>query len=161
MHIPSLMKIHWIYARYRPETKIRMCLGANSSVKNGQNLPFSNRKPDLQSINAHTKFGENPLIFTQVIVPKGNYGWTDLSNPKPDLHNISTHTKFGKFHLPVYLLKQSSRNANTDRQMKDEKSYNRRTDIIMTDRWTDTQMQNMKPYHPNTIMWQGIKNIYV
>ena len=29
-------------------------------------------KPDLHNINAHIKFGENPLIFTQVIIWKRN-----------------------------------------------------------------------------------------
>ena len=33
-------------------------------------------KPDLHSVNAHTKFGENPLIFTQVIVRKWTDGYT-------------------------------------------------------------------------------------
>ena len=34
------------------------------------NLPISNPKLDLQNINAHTKFGENSMMFTQVIVRK-------------------------------------------------------------------------------------------
>ena len=41
---------------------------ADNSVKNSRNLPISNPKPDLHNINAHTKFGENPLMFTQVII---------------------------------------------------------------------------------------------
>ena len=36
----------------------------------GRNLPKSNPKPDLHSINVHIKLGENPLRFTQVIVRK-------------------------------------------------------------------------------------------
>ena len=43
---------------------------ADNSVKNWRNLPISNPKPDLHNINAHTKFGENPLMFTQVIIRK-------------------------------------------------------------------------------------------
>ena len=43
---------------------------ADNSVKIYGNLPISNPKPDLQNINAHTKFGENPLMFTQVIIRK-------------------------------------------------------------------------------------------
>ena len=43
---------------------------ANNSVKIWRNLPISNPKPDLHNINAHTKFGENPLMFTQVIIRK-------------------------------------------------------------------------------------------
>ena len=36
---------------------------ADNSVKIWWNLPISNPKPDLYSINAHTKSGENPLMF--------------------------------------------------------------------------------------------------
>ena len=43
---------------------------ADNSVKNWQNLRISNPKPDLHNINVHTKFGENPLMFTQVIIWK-------------------------------------------------------------------------------------------
>ena len=37
---------------------------ADNFVKIWRILPISNLKPDLYNINAHTKFGENPLIFT-------------------------------------------------------------------------------------------------
>ena len=43
---------------------------ADNSVKIWQNLAISNPKPDLHNINAHTMFGENPLMFTQVIIRK-------------------------------------------------------------------------------------------
>ena len=47
------------------------------TVKILRNLPISNPKPFLHNINAHTKFGENPLMFTQVINWKQNTdGWT-------------------------------------------------------------------------------------
>ena len=36
------------------------------------NLPISIPKPDVHNINALTKFGENPLMFTQVISQKWN-----------------------------------------------------------------------------------------
>ena len=45
---------------------------ADNSIKSRRNLPISNPKPDLHNINAHTKFGENPLMFTQVIIRKRN-----------------------------------------------------------------------------------------
>ena len=35
-------------------------------------MPISYPKPDLHSINAHTKFGENPLTFTQLSSRKEN-----------------------------------------------------------------------------------------
>ena len=46
---------------------------ADNSVKSWRNLPISNPKPDLL-VNAYTKFGENPLLFAQVIVRKRKYG---------------------------------------------------------------------------------------
>ena len=46
------------------------------TVKNWQNLAISNPKPYFYNINAHTTVGENPLIFTQVIVWKWKYGQT-------------------------------------------------------------------------------------
>ena len=42
----------------------------DNSVKIWQNLSISNPKPDLHNINAHTNFGENPLMFTRVIIRK-------------------------------------------------------------------------------------------
>ena len=39
---------------------------ADNSVKIWQNLPISNPKPDLLTIIAYSKFGENPLLFTQL-----------------------------------------------------------------------------------------------
>ena len=39
-----------------------------------KNLPISNPKPDLHSINAHIKFGKNPLIFSYCQETKI---WTD------------------------------------------------------------------------------------
>ena len=43
---------------------------ADNSVKILRNPPISNPKPDLHYVNAITKFGENPLMFTQVIIRK-------------------------------------------------------------------------------------------
>ena len=47
---------------------------ADNSVKNWRNLPISNPKPDFLNINAYSKFDENPLLFTQVIIQKRKYG---------------------------------------------------------------------------------------
>ena len=43
---------------------------ADNSDKNGWNLQTSYTKLDLHNSNAHTKFGENPLTFAEVIVWK-------------------------------------------------------------------------------------------
>ena len=47
---------------------------ADNSVKIWWNLPISNPKPDLLYVNVYSKIGENPLLFTQVIVQKRKYG---------------------------------------------------------------------------------------
>ena len=54
---------------------------ADNSIKIGQNLPISNPKPDFHNINAHSKFGENLLMFTQVIIRKRKTdGHTDVQH---------------------------------------------------------------------------------
>ena len=59
---------------------------ADNSVKIWRNLPISNHKPDLHNINAHTKFGENALMFTQVIIWKRKTdGRTDVPNRHTDV----------------------------------------------------------------------------
>ena len=47
---------------------------ADNSVKIWRNLPISNPKPDLLNVNAYSKFGLSPLLFTQVIIRKRKYG---------------------------------------------------------------------------------------
>ena len=59
-----------IYSGYRPENENMGVSRADNSVKFWRNLPISNLKPDLHNINAHTKFGENAWMFTQVIIWK-------------------------------------------------------------------------------------------
>ena len=50
---------------------------ADNSIKIWRNLPISNPKPDHYYINAHTKFGENPLMFTTKVIILKN-GRTDI-----------------------------------------------------------------------------------
>ena len=45
----------------------------DNSVNILQNLPISNPKSDLLNVNAYSKFDENPLLFTQVIIGKRKY----------------------------------------------------------------------------------------
>ena len=47
---------------------------ADNSVNILQNFPISNPKPDLLNVNAYSKFDENPLLFTQLIILKRKYG---------------------------------------------------------------------------------------
>ena len=43
---------------------------ADVSFKNRQNSTISKPKADVHNINAHNNFGENPLIFSKVIIQK-------------------------------------------------------------------------------------------
>ena len=74
MHIASLVK--------RPCNLLKLSSGnenmgvsrADNSVNILRNLPISDPKPDLLNVNAYSKFDENPLLFTQVIIRKRKYG---------------------------------------------------------------------------------------
>ena len=47
---------------------------ADNSVNILGHLPISNPKSDLLNVNAYSKFDENPLLFTRVIMRKRKYG---------------------------------------------------------------------------------------
>ena len=71
MYISSLVKIHCHLLKLSSGRKNMAMWWADNSVKK-LNLPNSNPKPDLHNINAHTKFGENSLMFTHVNIRKRN-----------------------------------------------------------------------------------------
>ena len=74
---PSLVKIHWHSLKLSSGNENMNKWQADNSVKTWWNLPIRDPKPDLHNINAHTKFDENPFMFTQVTIRKGNTdGWT-------------------------------------------------------------------------------------
>ena len=95
MHIASLVKIPCYLLKLSSGNENMGVSRADNSVKIWRNLPISNSKLDLHNINAHTKFGENPLMFTQVIIRKRKMdgrttdGWMEgrtdgrTSNVKP------------------------------------------------------------------------------
>ena len=89
MHIVSLVKIPCYLLTLSSENENMGMSGADNSIKIWRNLPISNPKPIIHNINARTKFGENPLMFTQFIIRKQKNrrmnGWTDTrtSNVKP------------------------------------------------------------------------------
>ena len=60
-----------IYSSYHLQNEN---MGVSRADQTLTNLPISNPKPDLHNISAHTKIGENPLIFTQVMIRKQKYG---------------------------------------------------------------------------------------
>ena len=69
-HIPSLVNIHWCLLKLSSGNKNMGVSRADNSVKNWRNLPISNPKPDLLNVTAYSKFGENLLLFIQVIIRK-------------------------------------------------------------------------------------------
>ena len=71
MQKPSLVKTHWYLIKLLSGNKYTDVWRAELS-KIDENLPISNPKLDLHNINTYTKFGENPLAFTQVL----KFGWT-------------------------------------------------------------------------------------
>ena len=84
MHNASLVKIPCYLLKLSSRNENMGVSWAVNSVQ--QNLPISNPKPDLHNINAYTKFGENPLMFTQVIIWKRKTDRrtdTRTSNVKP------------------------------------------------------------------------------
>ena len=64
MHRPSLVKIHCYLHMYCPQMKKKDVWQADNSFKKSLNLPITSPKPDLYNTITHTKFCENPLIFT-------------------------------------------------------------------------------------------------
>ena len=75
MHTASLVKIPCYLLKLLSGNENMGVSLADNSVKIWRNLPISNPKPDIHNINAHTKFGENPLMFTQVIIQKRKTDW--------------------------------------------------------------------------------------
>ena len=70
MHVPSLVKSPWHLHKLLPGNENMDKSRADNSLRIWWNLPISNHNPDLHNIKAHTKYGENPLMFTQVIIQK-------------------------------------------------------------------------------------------
>ena len=135
-----------IYSSYLPETKNMGVSRADNSVKIWRNLPISNSNPDFHNINAHTKFGENPLPFTryhpetkiraclgQITLSKFDE-ICSLAIPS-QIYTISMHIpSLVKIHW--CLLKLSSWK---------EKRTDGRNDRRLTDGRTDTRTSNVKP----------------
>ena len=86
-------------------------LRADNSVKNRRNSTISDPKPDIYKINAHPKFGENPLVFSKVSSRNENTDVTQADNSVKKLtkfaflqsqsriYNMNAHTKFGEHPL--------------------------------------------------------------
>ena len=66
-----------IYSSYHLDMKIGDVRREDNSVKNWWNVPICNLKLDFHNINAHIKFGENPLTITQIIIQKWKHKQRD------------------------------------------------------------------------------------
>ena len=74
IHIASLVKIPCYLLKLSSRNENMGMSRADNCVKIWRNSPISNPKPDLLNVNAYSKFDENPLLFTQVIIGKRKYG---------------------------------------------------------------------------------------
>ena len=75
MHIASLVK--------RPCYLLKLSSrNENMGVSQAEILPISNSKLDLPNVNIYSKFDENPLLFTQVIIRIGKI-WACLGQITP------------------------------------------------------------------------------
>ena len=74
MHKASVVKIPCYLLKLSSRNENMGVSLADNSIKIWLNLHISNPKLDLLNVNAYSKFGENPLLFTQVIVRKRKYG---------------------------------------------------------------------------------------
>ena len=74
MHTASLIKRLYYLLKLSSGNENMGVSRADISVKNWRNLPISNSKTDLLNVNAYSKFGYNPLLFTQIVVWKRKYG---------------------------------------------------------------------------------------
>ena len=123
MHIASLVKIPCYLLKLSSENENMGVSRADNSVKIWQNLPISNSIPDLLNVNTYSKFGENPLLFTQVIVWNENMGVSRADNSGKKFDEIcplaipnqislmSMHTA-SLVKIPCNLLKLPSGNEN-------------------------------------------------
>ena len=75
MYMLRFVKIHWYLLKLLSRTENMDVLQADNSVKNWRKLPISNPKPNLNNINAHTKFRENPFTFTKFSSRNENTDW--------------------------------------------------------------------------------------
>ena len=74
MHIACLVKRPCYLPKLSSRNENMAVSRADNSVKIWRNLPISNSKPDLLTVNTYSKFDENPLLFTKVIIRKQKYG---------------------------------------------------------------------------------------
>ena len=61
------------------------CGGQMSLLKTDEIFQLAIPKLDLYNINARTKFGDNPLTFTQVIIQKQKYRQMDRQMGVPQM----------------------------------------------------------------------------
>ena len=86
MLVSSLVKIPWHLHKLSSGNENMGMPRADNSVKIWWNLPISNPKPDVHNINAHTKFGENPVCCLLVIIWKWN------TEGRTDIRQMDRHT---------------------------------------------------------------------
>ena len=143
MHISNLVKIHWIYSSYCPETKIQMYCGQKTLTKIDEICP-SAIPNQISTISIHIwsvvkihwdllKLSSENLNTDLLRADNSVKNWQKSHYPKPDLYISMHRPSLVKIHW--YLLKFSSRNENTDR----------RTDVRQIDGHKDNQHYTIIP----------------
>ena len=139
MHIPTVVKIHWYLLKLSSGNENTDLSRTANSVKNLQNLPISNPKPDLPSINAYTKIhllklssGYEKTDVSQADNSVKSWRNSPISNLKRDLYNFNVHTKFGEKPLIFIQVKRKYR-----------RTYGRRTDATIVCRGIKMRNKHM------------------
>ena len=96
MHVPSLVKFSWHLLKLSSGNENISVSRADNSIKSWRNLHISNPKPDLHNINARTKFGENPLMFSRYH-PEMKYGRMDRHTDVPRETIIPCHYRVARY----------------------------------------------------------------
>ena len=131
-----------------------VCRWQITLIKNWRNLPISYPKPDLYNINAHPKFGEKPLIFTQVIVWKQKYwrvtGRQLYQNLTKFAHSLCTYQVWWK-SIQIY--------PSYHLEMKNQLCCGQ----IIVKNWRNLPISNPKPvpqYQCTHQVWRKYTDIY-
>ena len=72
MYLQNLVKIHLFIFKILSGNEILKSFKGHNSVTNLRKWTLNNPKTDVVSINAYSKFGQNPFLHSQNIEQKGN-----------------------------------------------------------------------------------------
>ena len=132
---------------------------ADNSVKIWRNLPISNPKTDLHNINAHTKFDENPLMFTQVIIWKWkkdrqmDHWWMD--DWWMDRYtNVQRETIIPCYYRVAGYKKTQKKEDQIQKSDRDHPSYSFSLHFLYNSSWNQTNKNHVVNSSKNRIYYK-------